>query len=99
VLVGGALGDLYGRRRIFAIGVAGFGAASLVCAAAPAVEVLIVARALQGAFGALLVPSSLAIITAVFSDAERAASPSSGSRTPPLRSGRRGAGRARSVVM
>jgi MFS family permease len=73
VLVGGALGDLYGRRRIFAIGVAGFGAASLVCAAAPSVAVLIAARALQGAFGALLVPSSLAIIAAVFTGAERAA--------------------------
>jgi EmrB/QacA subfamily drug resistance transporter len=73
VLVGGALGDLYGRRRIFATGVAGFGAASLVCAAAPTVEVLIAARALQGAFGALLVPSSLAIIAAVFTGAERAA--------------------------
>jgi EmrB/QacA subfamily drug resistance transporter len=73
VLVGGALGDLYGRRRIFAVGVAGFGAASLVCAAAPSVEVLIGARALQGGFGALLVPSSLAIITAVFGREERAA--------------------------
>jgi EmrB/QacA subfamily drug resistance transporter len=73
VLVGGALGDLYGRRRIFAIGVAGFGAASLVCAVAPSIAVLIAARALQGAFGALLVPSSLAIITAVFTGPERAA--------------------------
>jgi EmrB/QacA subfamily drug resistance transporter len=73
VLVGGALGDLYGRRRIFAIGVAGFGTASLACAASPSVEVLIAARALQGAFGALLVPSSLAIITTVFTGAERAA--------------------------
>jgi EmrB/QacA subfamily drug resistance transporter len=73
VLVGGALGDIYGRRRIFAIGVAGFGTASLICAAAPSVEVLIGARALQGAFGALLVPSSLAIITSVFGPDERAA--------------------------
>jgi len=73
VLVGGSLGDLYGRRRIFAIGVAGFGASSLVCAIAPSVEVLIAARALQGAMGALLVPSSLAIITAVFGPEERAA--------------------------
>lgn len=73
VLVGGALGDLYGRRRIFAIGVGGFGAASLVCAVAPSIGVLIAARALQGGFGALLVPSSLAIITAVFSGPERAA--------------------------
>jgi len=64
VLVGGSLGDLYGRRRIFAIGVAGFGGASLVCAVAPSIGVLVAARALQGAFGALLVPSSLAIITA-----------------------------------
>ncbi len=73
VLVGGSLGDLYGRRRIFAIGTAGFGVASLVCAVAPTVEVLIGARALQGAFGALLVPSSLAIITSVFGPDERAA--------------------------
>jgi EmrB/QacA subfamily drug resistance transporter len=73
VLVGGALGDLHGRRRIFAIGVAGFGATSLICAVAPTVEVLIGARALQGAFGALLVPSSLAIITSVFGPDERSA--------------------------
>ncbi|HEX6389300.1 MAG TPA: MFS transporter, partial [Solirubrobacteraceae bacterium] len=73
ILVGGALGDVYGRRRIFAIGTAGFGAASLICAIAPSVELLIGARALQGAFGALLVPSSLAIITTVFGPGERAA--------------------------
>jgi EmrB/QacA subfamily drug resistance transporter len=73
ILVGGSLGDLYGRRRIFAIGTAGFGAASLACAIAPSVEVLIAARALQGGFGALLVPSSLAIITTVFAPGERAA--------------------------
>jgi EmrB/QacA subfamily drug resistance transporter len=73
VLVGGSLGDLYGRRRIFAIGTAGFGASSLVCAVAPSVEVLVAARALQGAFGALLVPSSLAIITDVFGPDERPA--------------------------
>jgi len=73
ILVGGSLGDLYGRRRIFAIGVAGFGAASLACAIAPSVQVLIGARALQGAFGALLVPSSLAIITTVYGPGERAA--------------------------
>jgi EmrB/QacA subfamily drug resistance transporter len=73
VLVGGSLGDLHGRRRIFAIGTAGFGAASLICAVAPTIEVLVAARALQGAFGALLVPSSLAIITSVFGPDERAA--------------------------
>jgi EmrB/QacA subfamily drug resistance transporter len=72
ILVGGSLGDLYGRRRIFAIGVGGFGGASLVCAIAPSIEVLIGARALQGAFGALLVPSSLAIITTVYGPGERA---------------------------
>ncbi len=73
ILVGGSLGDVYGRRRIFAIGTTGFGFASLVCAIAPSVELLIVARGLQGAFGALLVPSSLAIITSVFGPGERAA--------------------------
>ena len=73
ILVGGALGDLYGRRLIFAIGTAGFGIASLVCAIAPSVGLLIAARALQGGFGALLVPSSLAIITSVFGPGERAA--------------------------
>lgn len=73
VLVGGSLGDLHGRRRIFSIGVTGFGATSLACAVAPSIEVLIAARALQGAFGALLVPSSLAIITSVFGPDERPA--------------------------
>jgi EmrB/QacA subfamily drug resistance transporter len=73
ILVGGSLGDMYGRRRIFAIGVAGFGAASLACAIAPSIGVLVTARALQGGFGALLVPSSLAIITSVFGPEERAA--------------------------
>ena len=73
VLVGGSLGDLYGRRRIFGLGVAGFGVSSVICAVAPNVEVLIAARALQGAAGALLVPSSLAIITHVFGPDERPA--------------------------
>jgi EmrB/QacA subfamily drug resistance transporter len=74
ILVGGSLGDLHGRRRVFAVGVAGFGATSLLCAIAPTVEVLIAARGLQGIFGALLVPSSLAIITDVFeTDEERGA--------------------------
>ncbi|HWH10448.1 MAG TPA: DHA2 family efflux MFS transporter permease subunit [Solirubrobacteraceae bacterium] len=66
VLLGGSLGDLLGRRRIFAVGVAGFGVASLCAAAAPTVAVLIAMRAVQGVFGALLVPSSLAIITETF---------------------------------
>jgi EmrB/QacA subfamily drug resistance transporter len=71
LLVGGSLGDALGRRRIFAIGVAAFGVTSVICAAAPTSGVLIGARALQGVAGALLVPSSLAVITAVFPADER----------------------------
>jgi EmrB/QacA subfamily drug resistance transporter len=71
ILVGGSLGDLLGRRRVFTIGLAGFGVTSLLCAIAPVSGVLIAARALQGAAGALLVPSSLAIITASFPEEER----------------------------
>ena len=73
ILIGGSLGDIYGERRIFAIGVGAFGAFSLLCAVAPTIEVLIAARALQGAAGALLTPSSLAIIVAAFPIGERAA--------------------------
>ncbi len=71
ILIGGSLGDLYGERRIFALGVGGFGATSLLCALAPTIEVLIAARALQGVAGALLVPSALAVIVATFDEAER----------------------------
>ena len=71
VLVGGSLGDLYGRRLILSLGVGGFGVTSLLCAIAPSAEVLIGARALQGIAGALLVPTSLAIITDVFDGHER----------------------------
>src|SRR3954449_3967623 len=71
LLVGGSLDDLFNRRRIFAAGVAGFGVTSLMCAAAPNVEFLIAARALQGAAGALLVPSTLAIIMSTFPESER----------------------------
>src|SRR5436190_3567709 len=73
VLVGGSLGDLLGRRRVFAAGVAGFGVASLLCAVAPDPGVLIGFRALQGMAGALLVPSTLAIITATFEGPGRGA--------------------------
>ena len=59
ILIGGSLGDIYGERRVFAIGVGGFGLLSLVCALAPTIDALIAARALQGAAGALLTPSSL----------------------------------------
>ena len=71
ILIGGSLGDVYGERRVFSIGVAGFGATSVLCAAAPSIEVLVGARALQGAFGALLTPSALALIVAAFPAAER----------------------------
>lgn len=66
ILLGGALGDRFGRRRMFVIGVVWFALASALCAAAPTVEVLIAARALQGIGGALLTPGSLAIIQASF---------------------------------
>jgi EmrB/QacA subfamily drug resistance transporter len=71
VLVGGSLGDMLGRRKVFAIGVAGFGVMSLLCAVAPSIGVLVAGRALQGIAGALLVPSSLAIITASYEGEER----------------------------
>jgi EmrB/QacA subfamily drug resistance transporter len=73
LLVGGSLGDILGRRRIFAAGLIGFGATSLLCAIAPSAELLIAARTLQGAAGALLVPASLALITATFPRDERGA--------------------------
>jgi EmrB/QacA subfamily drug resistance transporter len=71
ILIGGSLGDVYGERRIFMLGVGGFGAVSALCAAAPSIEVLVGGRALQGAFGALLTPSSLALIIAAFPERER----------------------------
>jgi EmrB/QacA subfamily drug resistance transporter len=71
ILIGGSLGDLLGERRVFAIGVAGFGVVSLVCAMAPTIEVLIAGRALQGVFGALLTPSALAVIVSAFPPDER----------------------------
>ena len=66
ILVGGSLSDVFGARRVFMLGVAGFGAVSLLCALAPSIEVLVCGRALQGVFGALLTPSALAIIVAAF---------------------------------
>jgi len=71
ILIGGSLGDLFGERRVFAIGVGGFGAASLGCALAPSIGVLIAARAVQGVFGALLTPSALAVIVNTFPESER----------------------------
>ena len=71
LILAGALADRFGRRRLFVIGLAGFGVASLACGLAPTMEVLILARLAQGAFGALLVPTSLALINANFEGAER----------------------------
>ncbi|HTU47429.1 MAG TPA: MFS transporter [Bryobacteraceae bacterium] len=71
LLLGGSLGDLYGRRKIFATGVVLFGAASAWCGMAPDIFQLITARAVQGIGGALLVPGSLALISASFPDQER----------------------------
>jgi EmrB/QacA subfamily drug resistance transporter len=66
LILAGALNDFYGRRRMFRIGLAGFGIASVACGLAPTMEFLIAARIVQAAFGAVLVPGSLSIITATF---------------------------------
>jgi len=72
VLLGGSLGDRFGRRRVFLAGLFGFTGASVVCGLAPGVGVLIAARALQGMAAALLVPASLAILSATFHPDDRA---------------------------
>jgi EmrB/QacA subfamily drug resistance transporter len=72
ILLGGSLGDRYGRRRVFVAGIGLFTLASLLCAVAPTVEFLIGARLLQGIGGALLTPGSLAIIEASFRPTDRA---------------------------
>ena len=66
ILLGGALGDRFGRRRVFVIGTVWFAGASLLCGAAPNIEVLVAARVLQGVGAALLTPGSLAILQASF---------------------------------
>jgi EmrB/QacA subfamily drug resistance transporter len=71
ILVGGSLGDIYGRRRVFATGVVLFAASSIWCGLAPNIGQLILARALQGIGAALLVPGSLAIISASFQKQDR----------------------------
>src|SRR5437763_10733825 len=71
LLVGGSLGDLLGRKRIFSSGLIGFGVCSLLCAIAPSSGILIGARAVQGVAGAMLVPSTLALIMDTFDDRER----------------------------
>jgi EmrB/QacA subfamily drug resistance transporter len=72
LILAGALADYHGRRKVFAIGLVGFGAASVMCGLAPTLELLVVFRLLQGAAGALLVPGSLAILTAMFEGQARA---------------------------
>src|ERR1700683_2489918 len=69
ILIAGSLSDILGRKRILTLGLIGFGVASLACAVAPDAGWLIAARVVQGAAGALLVPSSLALIIANFSGA------------------------------
>ena len=71
ILLSGGLSDRFGRRRVFIIGVAWFAVASLICATAPSIELLIAARALQGVGGALLTPGSLAILEASFAPDQR----------------------------
>ncbi len=71
LILAGALNDAYGRRRMFRLGLIGFGAASVACGLAPTMELLILGRIVQGGFGALLIPGSLSIITATFDGVER----------------------------
>jgi EmrB/QacA subfamily drug resistance transporter len=71
ILIGGSLGDLFGARRIFEVGVIGFGVTSVFCAVAPTIELLVLSRALQGVCGALLTPAALAVIAATFPPDER----------------------------
>jgi EmrB/QacA subfamily drug resistance transporter len=71
ILLGGSLGDRYGRRRVFLVGVTWFAAASLLCGLAPGVGTLVAARVLQGVGGALLTPGSLAILEASFAPGDR----------------------------
>lgn len=71
LILAGALADAYGRRRLFVVGLVGFGGSSILCGLAPTMETLILFRIVQGAAGALLVPGSLALLTHTFEGAER----------------------------
>jgi EmrB/QacA subfamily drug resistance transporter len=71
ILIGGSLGDRFGRRRVFVVGTVWFAVASLLCGIAPTAEVLIAARVLQGMGGALLTPGSLAMIQGAFDARDR----------------------------
>jgi EmrB/QacA subfamily drug resistance transporter len=70
LITGGRLGDRFGRRRVFTVGVVGFTLASIGCAAAPSAAALIALRALQGGFGALLIPQGFGVIKEVFAEDE-----------------------------
>ncbi len=71
VLVGGALGDLLGRKRVFAWGITGFAISSALCGIAPTAETLVIARALQGVAAAAMIPGSLALLSSLFAAADR----------------------------
>ncbi|MCA1833440.1 MAG: MFS transporter [Actinomycetota bacterium] len=71
LILAGVLADYYGRRKMFSYGLIGFGVTSVLCAIAPSILLLIIGRILQGAAGALLIPGSLAIITAAFDGEEQ----------------------------
>lgn len=73
LLVGGSLGDLFGARRMFMLGIAAFGVTSVICAVAPDGTILILARGLQGIAGAVLTPAGLAVITSTFTGEARGA--------------------------
>src|SRR2546423_3198845 len=71
LILAGAVNDFYGRKRTFLLGLLGFGVTSVLCGFAPSMELLVLFRVLQGAAGALLVPGSLALLTANFSGEEQ----------------------------
>jgi EmrB/QacA subfamily drug resistance transporter len=73
ILLGGSLGDRYGRRRVFVVGLIGFAVASALCMIAPGFRTLVMCRLLLGIFGALLVPNSLAILDMLFAEEDRGA--------------------------
>ena len=85
LLFGGALGDRFGRRRIFLAGLVSFTLARVACTLAPDATVLAITRAFQGAAGALLVPGSLAIIGSAFHDVDRGARSARGPGSPAWR--------------
>src|SRR4051812_13509323 len=72
LLLGGSLGDRFGRRRVFTVGVVWFTVASVLCAGAPSIALLVAARALQGVGGALMTPGSLALLSATLAPEDRA---------------------------